>query len=425
MKQPDRQLTPFTGSLPVPEITEPRKELLANGAEVYLFEDSEQQAVRFDLIADAGSVYQHKLLTASTVIEMLREGTTRHNGNSIHSRFEYHGAFLNPQASRDSVMLSVFCLEKSLHRLLPLVAELWFQPVFPEKAFQRYIQQRKQQFILAGKRNRLLASRLFTKMIYGIDSLYGQSAEEEDFDRISTNDLIEFHQKYYVKGNYKIVLSGAISDKLLQKINLLFGQHTLRYYPALTKAFITNAEKGIFKNESSKSLQSAIVMGRQVMPHSHPDFSAFMILITILGGYFGSRLMRNIREDKGFTYGINASLAVLRKATTLSISTEVGTEVTQQSLNEIRKELLKLMNEPIGADELQLVKNYLSGSYLGFFDGVFKQSDTFRSALNINRKMSYFSDLLETIQIVTPQRLQNLANNWLQPDDMLTVLVGK
>lgn len=423
MQNPDRLTAPAIKTSILPQLNEPEWNTLDNNIPLFLFEDHSNPAVRFDIILNAGSLVQHKKLVAITTNNMLREGSLRLNSHQINNRIEYHGAHLTLNASKDRALISLLCLQKSVRHLLPLLAELFFEPDFAEKPFTIYNKRQKQAFILGGKRSRQLAQRHFNKLVFGNESLYGQIAEEEDFDLIQIEDLKKFHAGYYQNAPLQLIMSGAITKEMPEMVNSLFGQHHIKDISLPEAAIVEKAAVGIHEFKAASSLQSAIMMGRQIMRRDHPDYSSFIVLNTLLGGYFGSRLMSNIREDKGYTYGIYSQMVNYRHSATFAIASEVGAGVTDAAIAEIRNELQKLIDEEVSEDELQLVKNYLNGSYLRGLDGIYNQAEKFHVTLEIDRKMEYFTKSLAEMNNTNPQKLQKLAKQWLQADEMLTVVV--
>lgn len=423
MHYPDRSIAPKIELSSKPRLIEPMLIRLSNHNPLYVFESFDSDAVRFDLILDAGSAFQEKRLTAGSTIAMLREGTLTHSGNHINTRIEYHGAYLELKSSKDIAWLSVVCLKRGLSYLLPLIAELFFQPAFAVNAFSLFNRRQKQQFILNSQKNRQLAIRAYNQLVFGAGTRYGQIAEESDFDRLSTADLHSFHSKYYSQAPFTIILSGPVTSSTYSLIDQLFGQHPTETPIVPDGLFVSQAATGLHTVKSEQSLQSAILMGRQLMPRSHPDFFGFLVLNTILGGYFGSRLMSNIREDKGYTYGIYSQVLPLRHVSSFTITTEVGATVTENSLDEIRAEIQKLIESPVDEQELLKVKNFLNGSYLRALDGIYNQAEKFRAVLDLDAKMDYYRQSLEAIAQTRPEDIQRIATQWLQIDEMVTVVV--
>jgi predicted Zn-dependent peptidase len=165
-------------------------------------------------------------------------------------------------------------------------------------------------------------------------------------------------------------------------------------------------------------------MGRQMFSRNHPDFAGMKVLNAILGGYFGSRLMNNLREDKGYTYGIGSSVVPLRDGGYFVISGEVGAEVTKEALSEIKSELQRLCDEPVPESELSLVRSYLSGEMLRACDGPFAQAEMYRELIEDGLDVSHFNDLINTVQHINAKQLQDLAIKYLNPDDLFTLIVG-
>jgi zinc protease len=157
----------------------------------------------------------------------------------------------------------------------------------------------------------------------------------------------------------------------------------------------------------------------------HEDFSGLQILNTVLGGYFGSRLMNNIREDKGYTYGIGSGISSLQQAGYLFMATEVGADVCSAALTEIYKEIELLKNEPIGEEELNLVRNYMLGSMLGSLENVFSHADKFKNIYFSGLDYDYYTNYIATVKAITAEDLLAIANKYLTTDHFIEVVIGK
>ena len=177
--------------------------------------------------------------------------------------------------------------------------------------------------------------------------------------------------------------------------------------------------------EKKGAVQNAIRMGKRVFNRNHPDYPKMTILNTILGGYFGSRLMSNIREDKGYTYGIGSGLVSLQLDGYFYIATEVGADVCQAAINEINKELTVLCETEVGSDELNLVKNYLFGAFQRSIDGPFALADRFKTLLLSGLSFDYYYKYLETVKNVSGKELLEMAQRHLPPSQMTLITVGK
>ena len=155
------------------------------------------------------------------------------------------------------------------------------------------------------------------------------------------------------------------------------------------------------------------------------DYIKLQILNTVLGGYFGSRLMKNIREDKGFTYGIGSAIIPLKNSAYFFISAETGSDVTFQAVEEIYKELRKLKEQPIPIEELDLVKNYKTGEIMRSLDGPFAISDLTKLTIQFDLDADYFSKYISVIRNITSSELQDLAIKYFNENDLYELIVGK
>jgi predicted Zn-dependent peptidase len=172
------------------------------------------------------------------------------------------------------------------------------------------------------------------------------------------------------------------------------------------------------------SVQSSIMVGNASILRNDPDYDELTVLNTVFGGYFGSRLMSNIREDKGYTYGIYSSLTPYRNGTIFEIGAEVGKEHKDNTFREIKLEMQRLQNEPIDEEELQTVKNYMSGRILRSVDGALRYSDVLKSMILFDRNPEKINEYLTAIQNISAERVQQLAKRYLDFEKMYRIAVG-
>lgn len=421
----DRRKPPSLVKSVALSLNEPRKLMLDNAMPLYVFESAIHPAIRLDIVFDAGSIWQEKKLLADSTIKMLKEGTASFSAGAIASKTDYYGAFFDLTASRDTAWISLYSLKNHLPKLLPIVQSMLTEASFKNRDFKLKNKRQKQAFITNSQKPKQKARMAFNELVFGADTAYGQTAHEADFDLLSNQDLIAFYQQHFHPQNAYMILSGAVDESHIQMINKELGSQWRESVGKKTMLPLENSFKPGYTHIFHKNaLQSAIMMGKPLMSRHDADYIPFLLLNTLLGGYFGSRLMTNIREDKGYTYGINSQVMPMRHATVFTISTQTGAAVTQAALKEIHHELNRLRDEKVSADELELVKNYLNGSYLRALDGVFNQAERFRSAYDSGLNMQFYIESLKRIQETTAEELKNLANKYLDPKTMRTVVVG-
>jgi predicted Zn-dependent peptidase len=310
-----------------------------------------------------------------------------------------------------------------VHELLPLFAEIIQFPSFPEKELATFVENSLQDLQVELTKNDVLAYRALSENIFGASHPYGYNSDETSYKSITVEDLKKQHELCYHADNALIMLSGKVDSSVIQLLNQYLG--TLRKGAKAIYESKVDVEKTtkiwIEKTESS---QTAITIGRRLFNRTHEDYAGLFVLNTILGGYFGSRLMENIREEKGYTYHIYSSIEPAIYDGHFYISTEVGNEFTKDTLAEIYKEIAILQNELISSKELKMVKNYLLGNMLNLVDGPFNLSDLYKIYFTENIDYQEFTKLVETIKNISAPEIKDLAQRYLQPDDLWEVVVG-
>jgi zinc protease len=310
---------------------------------------------------------------------------------------------------------------------LPLLEELLKRASFPEHEFKTYIQNKRQKFLVDETKVATIARKKFTQILFGDAHPYGHYLVESEFEGINRNLFADFHGKAYTPDKCHIVVSGKMDPRLDDLLGTHFGGADWKATAALVsvKAKIITDTQRIHYVERKDAVQNAIRIGRMLFNKTHSDYMGMQVLNTLLGGYFGSRLMSNIREDKGYTYGIGSGVVGLKQAGYFFISTEVGVAVCKDALKEIYIELARLRDEPVSVEELDLVKNYMLGTFLRSADGPFALADKFKGLYDYNLDYSYYKKYVQTIKAITPAELQALANKYLRQEDLFELVVGK
>lgn len=408
-------------------ITKAEDLILPNGIRLLKINAGSEDVCRLDLNFAAGTRYQRKKVEAKATISMLSEGTKDFTSHQIAEQFDYLGSFCEHAMDRDFAKITILSLNKHLDKSLDVFEKIVKQPIFPEKELETFRIKGKQSLIVDLEKVTTLARQDFFKAIFGGTHPYGLFAEPQDYSKIQREQIVDFHQKFLTSSRCTIVISGKISDKEIDIITKHFG--TLPWGDTSTANIIlpqiSKSAQKKFYNCKEDAVQSAIRIGRMIVNKKHPDYCGLVVLNTILGGYFGSRLMKNIREDKGYTYGISSSILSLKECCVFVIGTEVGADVTTNALKEIYFEIERLMKEPVSQEELELVSNFLLGELLRSFDGAFAIADTLTSLLEYNDlDYSFYMKMVETVKTITPEKIMNLANSYLCTNDLIECVAG-
>lgn len=406
-------------------LKEPKLSILDNGIEAYCIDAGEEEVCRLDIIVKAGSAYQDKKLVATSTGKLLKEGTKKLSSAAIAEKFDSKGAYLDIGVTKDSANVTLYSLNKHLTELLPLIGELLSTAVFPEDELNIHVERQRQEFLTNNEKVRYKAMLEFNSMVFGTNAAYGQQVNLEDFGKLRRENVIDFYQSRYIPENTYIILSGNLDKEILSLTNKYIGNgwgHNQVESPLPVFANKMAPENKVITKKGA--LQSAIRVGRAIIAKTHPDYNAFVLLNTILGGYFGSRLMSNLREDKGYTYGVSSFIANFVNASYFSISTEVNADHTASALSEIQNELELLTKEKVGNKELQLVKNYIYGTFLRNFDGPFALAERYRSVRDFGLNFAFYSSSLNEMLQINADTLIETARKYLDQDDMIQLVVG-
>jgi len=423
----DRSLRPASrpfGSLQLPE---PFEAQLSNGTIVYLFEAGNQDVVRIEWLFDAGNLRESQKQLANATNRLLLEGTGTHTAAEIAEILDFYGAYVQKAVGPDYAGLSLYCLNKHLAKVLPIINEVLTDAVFPEAEVELLQLTGKQNLAVDLQKVSALASRAFNEHIFGHNHPFGRPTEEADYTLLSREGICGFYEHFYKPANtLAVIVAGKNTKTALAEIEKVFGKQNGGSPLAKAETPLPNPESRLrVVVPKTDALQNALRVGKLVPDATHPDNYALRVLVTLLGGYFGSRLMANIREDKGYTYGIGAYVQHMPGYGLFTISSEVGSDVSRKALDEVYLEISRLQQELIPQEELDTVKQYMQGMLLLSFDGPFALAERFRTMFLRGKTMQEYQLNLERLLAATSDDLLLLANRYLVIEDMVEVVAGK
>ncbi|NCX94813.1 MAG: insulinase family protein [Chitinophagia bacterium] len=398
---------------------------LSNGANLYWLRAGVQEVAAIDWVFPAGIWYEAHSSIANAVAGLLKSGTTNRTAAQINEELEYYGAQLNIGAGDDNTTVSLFCLSKHLLKLLPLVQEILQEATFPASELEIYKKNATQKLQVKLRDCDFVANRHIDALLFGNNHSYGSYSTVESIQALE-RDLVNAHYEAYFQPQLaQIFMGGFITDEHVKAVSELFGKLACSNAMLSPKAypFTTAPERQTNIAHDATGVQGAIRIGRLFPNRQHPDYTPMVVLNTLFGGYFGSRLMSNIREDKGYTYGIYSSISPRKHGGSMIIHTETGRDVVQNAVAEIYKEMEHLLSEPIAEEELLLVKNYLLGNLLGDLDGPFSILNRWKSLILNGFDVAKFNQNVDTYKNVTTDTLQALAQKYFNPNDFIELVV--
>lgn len=402
----------------------PDQSVTTNGMKLYSVRTDGQEVVRVSLVFRAGTRFQKSPFVASATLNMLSEGTQRWSAQEISEKIDFYGAFLDVSIDRDYAVVTMCCLSKFLPDMLELLEEVVVRPAFSESELEIYKNKRKQQLSIEREKVSFRARERFAEALFGKGHPYGAFYAQEEYDGLTSAALSEFFTSFYNADNCFAVTSGRTTDADLSAIRAFLERlpaGTLSEYEGLPPV---NPIPEVYE-EREGALQSAVRVGKLMFPRNHPDFIGMQVLLMVLGGYFGSRLVSNLREDKGYTYGVFSTMVNLESSGYMAIATEVGAEFTQDAVREIFFEIRRLREEAVSAEELEMVKNMITGEFMRILDGPFGIADVTIENIQNGSGNDYINRYLQEVKEITPERLKSLAERYLGEEGFVTVVVGK
>jgi predicted Zn-dependent peptidase len=422
----DRSVTPSLAKVERLNVLQPEKITLPNGIPVYVFTGLQQDVVKIECVFNAGKWFEESRLQASMTARLIKEGSKDYPSYKFNDMLDFYGASVKASAGPDTSYFQLFSLNKHLSQILPIVQDVVKGPLVEERDLEIVVQANREQLKVNLMKPDYLADKLFSETLYGNTHPYGYDLELEDYDNLNRDLLLSYHKSSYSASNCSIVISGNVDSKALKALEREFGGSDWFGDKARMHVHkeLDSKEKLVRYDAMEGSYQTAIRIGKKLFNKATPDYQEFSVVNTILGGYFGSRLMSNIREDKGFTYGIHSGLSSMRHGGHLVISTEVGVEVRQAAIDEIYAEMVRLQQEPVPSEELDLVRNYMLGRLQNSLDGPFKVAAMYKGLFTYDLDIDYIYTLVDVINTITPARIQELANRYLDPSTMHEITVG-
>ncbi len=398
---------------------------LRNNIPVHTINMGTQDIVKVEVVFFSGRPFEDKKLVARSTSRLLKEGTVNKSASEIAEKIDFYGGTISIPVNLDTTNITFYSLSKHLDELLPLLGEIICTPSFPQEEMDALIANSRQRLKIDLSKNDLIAYRNITENIFGKEHPYGYNSEASLYDQLDRKDLIRHHQENMVANNTMIFLSGKIDDQVLKKLDRYLGdipqgkKRKKRNFPELPTAV---RKEHLFHSDT---VQTAVRIGRRLFNRAHPDFHGMYVLNTILGGYFGSRLMENIREKKGYTYNIYSSMDTMMFDGYFYVGTEVSNHLTKKTVQEIYHEMEVLQNDLVGEKELLMVRNYLLGSLLTMLDGPLNIINVVKETVSEGMPEHHFETLVKTIQQISPRELRDLAQKYFRKEDFWELTVGK
>ncbi|MGB7527176.1 M16 family metallopeptidase [Sphingobacterium cellulitidis] len=421
----NRSFAPSINGIGDITLEKPEEIIFSNGLKVFVFHAPDQELVKAEFVFNNLFEGFENPVRNTALSSMLKEGTTTYTSAQIAEKIDFFGAYLVPEFSFDHNALTLYALNKHIDAVLPIVNDILNHSIIPEQELETYIRNNSQSLQISLEKTDFIARRKFYDSLFG-STRYGQSVTDELLKGLERDDLLRLYRQQIQPKNATLFLSGNITKEVLFSFRNYFeeqwkGEVAIQSVPYIQKL---NLDTDLVKIDKAGALQSSIRLGKVGIKRSHADYPALQFVNTLFGGFFGSRLMSNIREDKGYTYSIGSLVANLNHAGFISVVTDVGSEYTEDTLKQIELESRKLQEEKVSEEELELVKNYMLGSMLGSLESIFSHVDKFKSVYYSGLDLDYYTYYSNVVRQINPDQVQDIAQKYLGVDDMVKVVVG-
>ena len=454
MKTTDSNPSPTTTL----DVTAAERRRLPNGVALYLLHADVFVVLRVCFVFRAGSVHPLVPFSASATANLLAEGTRDLTAAEVAERLDYYGSWYDVSIDRDYVYISFAMLSRFAAETLAVAEQVLLRPLFPEEEVAAYCAERRQRLAIERRKVDVEAREAFARALFGPEHPYGIAADEAAYERLTRDDVAAFYERHYTAPNCFVVCSGRIDPAAEEAVAAIAAQlpggpcteeisrpdvaepqvaagafagadtataaEGSPFAGADTRPFPAPATQHEARVAHPGAVQSSIRIGRLLFPRRHPDFAGMQVVAAALGGYFGSRLMQNLRERNGYTYGVVAAMVNFERAGYLAVAAQVGTEVTGAALAEIYAEIERLRTELLPDEELALVKRIMEGEMMRILDGPFGIADVTIENLLCGTDNGAIDRNLALIRATTPEDVRRLARKYLAREDLVTVVAG-
>jgi predicted Zn-dependent peptidase len=418
----DRTIAPPFQRSTAFELISPQKETLRGGAVAYFILGGTQDVSKIEVLFPAGRWVEKMWGSAYFTANLLSKGTHKQNSFAIAQQLDRYGAHLEISPGLDIVSISLYILNKNFERSVSLFIELLTESILPQEELDLLKSIYLQNLKVNQEKTSFQASKLVRKNLFGESHPYGKELEEKEVIELTRDAMSDHYTRFFKDAT--ILVSGKVSEAHRQLISSafgVFGNH------AIHPVKVGNVEPLVTSREiKSKegSVQSSIRMAKRSIGKSHPDYADALLLNHILGGYFGSRLMKNIREEKGLSYGISSSLHALKNDSYLVIGADVNQENLELTFDEIRKELNRLRTEFVSEEELNTARNHFIGGLQLEITTSFAHADKIKNIILFNLSPGHYQNMIQRVISITAEDLKLVANKYFGEDSFVEIAVG-
>ena len=418
----DRKIAPDTLTIEKFAFPDCEKHLTPSGHTIYAVTSSNEEAIKLEIVLNAGICKQNKNALAAAANSLMSEGTKLRSSIQIADEMDSFGAYFQTKCLIDDSTITLYCLKKHLNSCLSVISDFLLNPQYLESERLIYINNQKERLKVQLEKTGYLCRKAFYKAVFSETSPIVSFSESIDYDNISRETLIQFHENHIHKQVVYIAIAGDVNQEVINTVSNFLNNFNVSERKNSYLQNKAKSENVVIRKD--KSIQATLRVGGKMINRKHNDYRQLQLANLVLGGYFGSRLMKNIREDKGLTYGIYSTLESYLDDACFYVEADVNAKKKELVVAEITNELNMLCSTNIPEEELNKAKNYLIGSMLRGIDGPFSLLDRHRILIDYGFEQNYYDDFIEIIKSTTPEEIRLLTAKYFNPDNLVTVICG-
>jgi zinc protease len=427
----DRKKIPPPGKTPELRVPAWTKSTLANGADLIVAEKHDLPLISFSITFLGGANQFEptgKQSVASLTAALLSEGTKSRDAEALSNALQLLGTSVSASVAGESGSISFRSTTAKFPATLDILADMLVNPVFPESGLERLRGQRLVQLTQARAQTGAIANRVFPKVVYGSEHPYGRVVTEESLKAVTRADLLAFHKTYYQPGRALVTVVGdttaAAVKPVIEKALGAWtkgGEKPSFAYPTVAEPKSTT----IVLVDKPGAAQSTFAIGRPGPPRNTPDYYALQVMNTILGGMFQSRLNANIREEKGYSYGVGSQFSYGKGPGAFTAFGDIVTDKNDAALAEFMKELKGIIGaRPVTDEELSVAKDALIQRLPATFASVNSINNALTTLWTQQLPDDYYQQYAKRVAAITREDVLKVAKQYVTVDHLAIVIVG-
>lgn len=415
----DRTIAPPIAQIDRIELPKVNQTKLASGVSVYYTIDTTTDAFKIEALTQGGFLQSKNAAVSVLISKLLLEGTEQYPSGKMMETVDNMGSFLEVTPSFDYSTITLFGLSRFFENNISLFSDVVYDATLLQEDLDKLKTREQERLKLSQEKGSYLASVNLRKILYG-NHPYGHHLNHLDLEALSKDEIQRFYSNKIQQ--FDLFVAGNLPEDFLDQLDKVFTKHCKPLSPGTITQVEKQSSDQIIRDD--KFIQSSIRLGKVLFNRTHEDYLDFLVLNEVLGGYFGSRLMKNIREDKGYTYGISSHLYALKESGYFTIGTDVNNDTEADTLHQIQKEIEILQTKLIPEDELDTVKNYLLGSFTNSLSTPFASIDKFKVLNNQGYNLDFYKAYIQSIRAISRDRILELARKHLVWESFRHSIVG-